>query len=277
MFEKNNFGFQKGSSVENESSKGENNFSKEFLSKLEEFNGKFNGFGTEINSLVEALSQTRIPYNSQDKENIGNDEAEYLEDMGFINKIDNLQAYLYNIEDSKGDPAVLLKNYTNIKDEIKYIHDRFNSAGYLSDRNKGGDVLKNDFPEIAEKIDSLVAKISELDVITASLDNRLAAQENFKELSNNHSGLGEYISKINYISKDGNLGFNSLNIGTFHGKEELVAKLEKFLNEDLKNSINEIKENTNFSEEEKEKRLVAVQGLIIGGQEYLDEFKSLIE
>lgn len=235
------------------------------------------GFSVEINDLVEALSQARIPYNSYDKEKIGNDEADYLEDMGFINKIDNLQAYLYNIEDSNDDPAILLKNYSSIKDEIKYIQDRFNSAGYLSDRNKGGDMLKNDFPEIAEKINSLMTEMSELDVITASLGNRLSAQEKFKELSNTRSGLGEYISKINYISKNGNLGFNSLNIGTFHSKEELVVKLEKFLNEDLKNSISEIKENDNFSEEEKENRLAAVQGLIVGGQEYLDEFKSLME
>lgn len=43
MFEQNNFGFQKGNSVENESSEGENNFSKEFSLKLEELNGKFKG------------------------------------------------------------------------------------------------------------------------------------------------------------------------------------------------------------------------------------------
>lgn len=272
MFKENNFGFQKKELVKNE-----NNFSKEFLSKLEEFNEKFKDFDLETNDLIDIISQTRIPYNSHDKEKVGNDETEYLEDMGFINKINNLQAYLYNIEDGADAPDVLLKNYYQLKDEIKYLHDRFNSTGYLSDKNKGGDILKNDFPEIAAKIDSLMNKISELDVVVVSLGNRSEAQEKFNELGKSHSNFGEYIPRIIYIYKDGNIGFNSINIGTYHNPGELVVKLEKYLNEDLKNSFKEIQENNNFSEEEKEKRLDVVKGLIIGAQEYLDEFNNLIE
>lgn len=278
MFGRNGFEFPKGNLKEENNHGEENNFSEEFKLKSEEFKEELQNLGSEIKNLVEALSSVRIPYNSYDKKNIGNPEASYLEDTSFDKKLDNLNICLDNINSNEGDSISQIKNYNDIKEKINYIYDRFNSTGYLSDRGKGGDVLKIDFPEIAAKIDSIMAKISEINKITVSLDNRLGAQGMLKKMDNKRlSSWDKYISKIAYVSKSGKIGFYSLEIGTFHTPKELVENLEKFLDNDLKNSIDEVQKNEKFSEEEKNERMDTLQGLMIGGREYLDEFKKLME
>lgn len=277
MFEKSSFESHNLSSTEKENHFEENNFSEELKLKLEEFKGKLQDFGGETEELIAALAEARIPHNRHDKESAGNLEADYLEDIGFIKKFDNLTVYLDNINSDETDSVSLLKKYNDIKEEIKYIHDRFNDSGYLSDKGQGGDVLKNDFPELATKVNGLMAKIPELDRMTVSLNNRLYAQEIFKDMdSKGASYWGEYISKIRYISKNGQLGFNSLEIGKFRTPEELVENLEKFLDNDLKDSVNKVQESENFDDKEKAERIEALQGLIAGGREYLDELKKLI-
>lgn len=278
MFGRNGFEFPKGNLKEENNYDEESNFSEELKLKSEEFKEELQNLGSEIKNLVEALSGVRIPYNSYDKKNIGNPEASYLEDTSFDKKLDNLNICLDNINSNEGDSISQIKNYNDIKETINYIYDRFNSTGYLSDRGKGGDVLKNDFPEIAAKIDSIMAKISEINKITVSLDNRLGAQDMLKKMDNKRlSSWDKYISKIAYVSKSGKIGFYSLEIGTFHTPKELVENLEKFLDNDLKNSIDEVQKNEKFSEEEKNERMDTLQGLMIGGREYLDEFKKLME
>ncbi len=279
MFGRNSFEFPKGNSREEENNHDkENDFSEELKLKSEEFKEELRDLGGKIKNLVEALSGTRIPYNSYDKKSIGNTEADYLEDTSFDKKLDNLNACLDNINSDEGDSISWLKNYNNIKEAINYIYDRFNSTGYLSDRGKGGDVLKNDFPEIAAKIDNIMAKISEMDKITVSLDNRLGAQDMFKKMDNKRlSSWDKYISKISRVSKSGQIGFNSLEIWKYRTSEELAKNLEKFLDNDLVNSIDEVQKNEKFSEEEKNERINALQGLMTGGREYLDEFKKLME
>lgn len=279
MFGRNSFEFPKGNSREEENNHDkENDFSEELKLKSEEFKEELRDLGGKIKNLVEALSGTRIPYNSYDKKSIGNTEADYLEDTSFDKKLDNLNACLDNINSDEGDSISWLKNYNNIKEAINYIYDRFNSTGYLSDRGKGGDVLKNDFPEIAAKIDNIMAKISEMDKITVSLDNRLGAQDMFKKMDNKRlSSWDKYISKISRVSKSGQIGFNSLEIWKYRTSEELAKNLEKFLDNDLVNSIDEVQKNEKFSEEEKNERINALQRLMTGGREYLDEFKKLME
>lgn len=278
MFGKISFESLKGNSKEKEHDCGEDSFSEELKLKLKNFKVSLRELGNEGGALSEALAEARIPSNSYDKKNIGNPDVDYLKDTGFAKKIENLQNYLDNINSDEGDSISWLKNYDHIKEDVKYIYDRFNYSGYLSDRNHGGDVLKNDFPEIAIKLDDLMAKMPEIDKMTVSLNNRLYAQDMFKEMEKKKSLFRDkYISEIRYISNSGRIGFNSFEIGSYRTPEELVKNLEKFLDNDLKENINKIQENESFNEEEKNKRIEIFQGLIVGGREYLDEFKKLME
>lgn len=253
------------------------NLSEEFQLKLNEFKEKKQKLNNGVNALTDTLYEARIPYNSLDKKKASDPESGYLEDMGFAKSIKNLQIYIDNESDNDSDPAVCLKNYKDIKTEIEYIYQRFNSLGYLSDKNKGGDILKNDFPEVSEKIDNLMSEISQIDSITVSLDNRLDAQKEFERMGGKALSRPEKcIPAIHYISDNGRPGFCSFDIGTYRNPKELIANLEKFL-DDSNKKIEEIEGNDNFNEEEKEKRLKVLQGSIAGGKEYLDEFKRLAE
>lgn len=275
---------------ENVVKKEDNNFSPELNEKVKEFKEGFESIKGDLRNLVNSFAEVKIPRNRFDKSRMDmgngngngneNENENVLADSGLLGQSNELNLYIDNLENGDwNDIKSISSNFFKIKDKLNYFNNRFNLLGYLEDRNKGGDVLRKDFPEIATQIDSLMTKIPELNRHEVSMKNKFNAYNKFQEFKNGSNKREKWIPEINHISTDGeHTMWNSAEIGFCYTPEELSFNLEKFIKEEIQEkSMNKIDLAENLTEEDKNKRKESLNSFIVGAKEYLNEFNNLIK
>lgn len=262
--------------------KEEDSFSPELNKKTKDFIENFDKIKGDLRNLAESLIKIKIPYNKYDKDRMSTGDNSIITDASLLKESNELNSWIDKIEkDYHNSMLGMLISYSQINSKLDFINNRF-QYGYLSDfsnEDKKG-ILRRDFPEIASQIDSLISKISELNKLFVSIDNRFKAQEKFKEMKKGFGGSDEWIPMISHINADAEsmIIYNSAKVGFYGTPQELSNNLERFITEKVqKEWTHEVENNPEFNEEEKNKRKEFYNGFVVGAKEYLDELNNIIQ